>query len=162
MKEIEKGFTEGLLKGFAGEGNMHKIEKAGIPGKSVQVKLDNGGVYQDEWFSGEQLGGGKELLEIDGQRYIRLYAGGTPEAAFLDRLEISHSDVNSYLVRKIKELGDETRLFEDCKPEPDGAWQYKYRVTSKDIESGVATGRETINYSGMQVHLHEFILSPIK
>lgn len=108
------------------------------------------------------VGGGQELVEVNGQKFTRLYAGGTPDKEVLDFLGITDNDVGTYLKKSIEKLGDKTRLYKDCTPEPDGTWQYEYKVTSNETAIGVATGMETINYSGMTVHIHAFILSPVK
>lgn len=162
MKRIEEALTTGLLAGYAGAGaEIKKVVRAGFEGKSSDVALPDG-TYHDEWFVPTHVGGGQEFVEVDGQKFTRLYAGGTPEKEVLDFLGITEHDVSQHLIAFINALGGRTRLFEDCRPQPEGNWQYSYKVTSYDKDIGVATGMETIDYLGTRVHIHAFILSPVK
>lgn len=161
MKDIEKGFTGGLLGGYAGEGHTHTVKRGGIiEGKASHVPLEDG-VYHDEWFTGERSGGGQEVLAIGDQKFTRVYAGGASNEAFLDHLGLTVDDVNGYLVDKLKALGDRTRLFKDCVPQPDGKWQYSYKVTDVFGNSGTTTSVESIHYNNMRVFVHAFVLCPI-
>ncbi|MDO8269136.1 MAG: hypothetical protein Q7T54_00510 [Candidatus Levybacteria bacterium] len=162
MKYIKKALTVGLLAGYAGKNaDIKDIVRAGFRGKSSDVMLSNG-KYHDEWFVPTHTGGGQEFVDVNGQKFTRLYGGGTPDREVLDFLGITDKDVNDFLKRNISQLGEKTRLFTDCLPEADGVWQYAYKVTSNEKEIGVVTGIETIDYSGTRVHIHAFILSPIE
>ncbi len=156
---VDEIFTKGLLAGYAG-GKIKNVERAGFQGKASHPTLSKGNVYHDEWFANTN-GGGQELIEINGQSFTRLYAGGVPEQTVLDSLKITDKDVGNYLKSKIIELEAKTRLFENCKPEPDGDWQYAYTITSNDPTIRLTTGMESINYKNTPVHLHAFILSLI-
>jgi len=161
MKEIEHGLTQGLLGGFAGEGHLHATSRGGIvDGKSVHIPVD-GGEYHDEWFTGERTGGGQEVLAIGDQKFTRVYAGGASNEAFLDHLGLKVDDVNNYLVDKLKSLGERTRLFKDCVPQPDGKWQYSYKIKDVFGNSGTTTSVESILYDNMRVFVHAFVLCPI-
>jgi len=160
-KEIAKGFTQGLLGGFAGKGHVHDAKRGGIvDGKASHVKVD-GGQYHDEWFTGERTGGGQEVLVLGDQKYTRVYTGGSPDRKALEELGVSEKDVSYYLVEKLDQLGEKTRLFEDCTPEPDDKWQYAYRVTDRFEEIGTLTGIETIHFDSVRVHVHAFAMCPI-
>ena len=74
MNTIENRLTEGLTAGYAG-GKVTQVERGGFCGKSTSSEEEPG--YHDEWFTSETLGGGQELVEVDGLRFTRLYAGGT-------------------------------------------------------------------------------------
>lgn len=158
--EIRKGLTDGLLTGYAGQKKPEEIVRGGFRGKASHV--DEGFAYHDEWFTDNYLGGGQELLEINGEKFTRLYAGGTPVKETLDQLGITGKDVSKYLKSKIQELSDNTRLTNDCLPKKEEGWEYSYKVTSYNESIGVTTGMETITYQGEIVHIHAFILSPIK
>jgi hypothetical protein len=159
--DLERLLTEGLGNGFAGKGKITRIERAGFPGKASDYP-NQLGVYHDEWFTPSRLGGGQELVRIGNRMFTRLYGGGTPDPEVLMRLGIQDTDVNTYLRAKILELGEKTRLFTDCRPEPDGDWRYLYEVLMHQKEMGVASAIESITYQDVQVHLHPFILSPVE
>lgn len=160
MKEFGRALTDGLATGFAGS-EIKRAVRGGFAGKASHVLLENG-TYHDEWFSGKKSGGGQELVEVDGDEFTRLYGGGVESSEILASLGIGEKEVNRYLIFKIMELGDKTRLFEDCTPKPDGKWQYAYRVTSSDPGIQLTTAMETIDYDETRVHAHAFILSPVK
>lgn len=151
--------TDGLLSGYAG-GTPRDVERGGIKGKVSHVILPGNITYHDEWFA-KTNGGGQELIEYSGKHFTRLYGGGELEESVLTSLGISDAQVGKYLVDKIVALGSQTRLFEDCTSEPDGDWQYKYRVTLKDDALKLTTGLETISYKDTTVHTHAFILTPV-
>ncbi len=161
-KDIETGLTEGLLAGYAGKISKPVTRSDNFSGDVSHVPLSSGGVYHDEWFVEAHLGGGQELVEVNGVKFTRLYGGGTPKPPVLAELGLEVKDVGRYLVSKITELGDKTRLLQDCNPEPDGDWQYRYNITNTNAEIEVTTATESIDYKGHIVHLHPFILCPIK
>jgi hypothetical protein len=161
-KKIEKLLTEGLLSGYAGK-NWVVVKRDIFPGESSHLNSPDGGVYHDEWFVGKHLGGGQELVKIGEESFTRLYGGGTPDLEILEKLGISTKDVGSYLIKKIKELGDRTRLFSDCMPEPEGDWHYSYTILRHNQDNlPITVSMEQIRYKGIPVHLHPFIISPIK
>jgi hypothetical protein len=161
MKKISKVLTEGLIGGYARKGNISKIERATFSGKASHSEPVPGSTYHDEWFVPNHLGGGQELVRAGEDVFTRLYGGGTPSPEKLDELGITADDVGSYLKKKIVELGDKTRLFEECRPESDGEWQYMYEMLMKDPNIPVVVSAESITYKGIRVHLHPFILSPL-
>lgn len=161
-KKIEKLLSDGLSSGYAGK-NWSKVTRDIFAGESSHFNSPDGGVYHDEWFVGKHLGGGQELVKIAEEGFTRLYAGGTPDPEILEKLGITTKDVGNYLIKKVKELGDRTRLFSDCIPEPEGDWQYSYKVLRHNQDSiPVTVSVEQIQYKGIPVHLHPFIISPIK
>ena len=161
-KVIAKGLTSGLLGGYAGEGYVHNMKKGGgiVDGKASHVKVE-GGEYHDEWITGERTGGGQEVLVIGDKKYTRVYAGGATNEPILRQLGLTVNDVGNYLVDTLRELGDTTRLSKDCTPEPDGRWQYMYKVTQIYGNTGTITGVETIHYDQLLVHVHAFAMCPI-
>lgn len=162
MKEkISKALTEGLLSGYAGKGEISEVKRANLLGFSSHLETEEA-IYHDEWFVPGYLGGGQEMIKVGDQMFTRLYGGGTPDPEYLKSLGISVKEVGAYLKEKITELGDQTRLFVDCQPEVDGDWQYRYIVLENEDSMGVIIAKEEIFYQGKKVHLHPFILSPIK
>ncbi len=161
-KDIEKTLTGGLLAGYAGKTSQPVTRGGVFKGESSHPDMPDGSTYHDEWFVETHLGGGQELVGVNGSKYTRLYGGGTPKPEALEVFGLKIKDVGSYLVSKITELGDQTRLLEDCNPEPDGDWQYRYKITSSYLEGEVVTATESIEFKGNTVHVHPFILSPIK
>jgi len=159
-KEVENVLTNGLHAGYAG-GKPENVTRGTVDGKVSHIK-QVGSIYHDEWFVGTRVGGGQELVVFGDQKFTRLYAGGTPDTKALESLGITTKDVSRYLKSKILELGNETRLFQDCTPEPDGYWQYAYRIATNSKSIGLTTAMESIHYQTTPVHLHAFILSPIK
>ncbi|MDO8452751.1 MAG: hypothetical protein Q7S79_03280, partial [bacterium] len=144
-KDFQKALTDGLLTGYAGKTSKPVTRGDVFSGDVSHIELPGGGIYHDEWFVETHLGGGQELVEINGIRYTRLYGGGTPDPSVLAELGLEIKDVGKYLVTKIIELGDKTRLLQNCNPEPDGDWQYKYVITSTNPEIEVITATESID-----------------
>ncbi|MBI2310579.1 hypothetical protein HYU90_02010 [Candidatus Collierbacteria bacterium] len=160
-KETEL-LTEGLSKGYAGKTKIETVVRGGFKFKqSRYVDESTGGIYHDEWLSA-RTGGGQELAVIGEEKVTRLYAGGVISPDQLEKLGITKKDVIGYLIRKVGELGNKTRLFEDCTPAPDGDWQYVYKVTDKIESVGLTRALETINYKGVQVFVHGFEICPIR
>ena len=156
IKEI---LTNGLLEGYT-KGNASDVTRGNFKGKRSTV-VTNEGTYHDEWFATTHSGGGQELVKTPEGSHTRLYGGGTPKPEELTKLGITIKDVNIYLKKMILELGDKTRLTNNCTPEPDGKWQYSYKIASKHESTDVVTATETITYNGIEVHVHAFILCPI-
>ena len=155
---IKSAFTQWLITGYANK-QCIPIDRAGNPWVASDVKTEHFH-YHDERFYEKHLGGGQELVNVDGIRYMRLYAWGTPVEWVLHELNIDTREVNGYLKKKIIELWDTTRLNEDCFPVADGAWKYEYRVQWQEWE--VVIWYERIFYQDIQVHFHAFIICPIK
>lgn len=160
-KKIKEGLTKGLLAGYAG-GKVANVARGGFDGKASHVELSKTDTYHDEWFVSTHNGGGQELVQVGDVTFTRLYAGGTPSDEQLEALGIKSNDVGMYLVKKIGELKDKTRLLEDCKPEPDGEWQYSYVITGDYPEIELTTAVESITYNDTVVHVHTFMLSSVK
>jgi hypothetical protein len=153
---IKTALTQGLLAGYAGETECKKITRGGF--ELLQSHFEKDGIiYHDEWLPA-RTGGGQELVEIDGNKYARFYAGGVVDDSQLNNLGISASDVITTLINKIKQLGSATRLDEDCIPESESAWQYQYVVENVQPEFGLLTAKETLSYKQAVVFIHYFIL----
>ncbi len=160
-KKIKDGLTKGLLAGYAG-GKVLDVNRGGFEGKSSHVELGKDKMYHDEWFVDHHNGGGQELIQIGTEKYTRLYAGGTPAVEHLESLGIAAKEVSAYLIKKIAELADKTRLLEECTPAADGKWHYSYVITGSYPETEVTTGVESITYNDTIVHIHAFIISSVR
>lgn len=160
MKKIQSLLTKGLTQGYAGA-EVKNVSRSGFDGKESHIEFPEG-VYHDEWFVPNHLGGGQELVKVGDEQFTRLYAGGTPDPKILEEMGITTKDVSRYLKRKITELGEKTRLFEDCNPEVDEDWQYNYKISSNHPEFNVTTSLESISHRGNLVHIHTFILCPLE
>ncbi len=156
-----KVLTDGLNKGYAG-GKPESVNRAGFEGDKSHIELEDGAIYHDEWFVETRLGGGQELVQTGEGKFTRLYAGGTPEEKVLTDLGITIKDVGKFLKEKILELGDKTRLFENCTPCADGDWEYSYVVTGQHDDIEITTGIESITYKRAVVHVHTFMLCSIR
>ena len=155
--------TKGLLEGYAGNSIISDVERASFKGKGSHLANPDGTIYHDEWFVPTRLGAGQELATIGEEGMSRLYGGGQPTSEKLVELGITHQEVDAYLIKKISELGNRTRLYEDCSPAPDGDWQYLYEVLMRDPNiEGVALASESILYKEVRVHWHPFIITPLK
>lgn len=159
---ISTTLTEGLLKGYAGDGEISDVSRAGFSGKMSHQVLGPDGVYHDEWFVPTHLGGGQELVKSGTETYTRVYAGGAPSAEKLSELGITADEVGAYLKQKITELGEQTRLHEECRPEAEGNWRYEYKILLREETIGVTVGVESIFYKNVRVHIHPFVLSPVQ
>ena len=161
-KEVSQVLTEGLLAGFAGDGVIETVNRAGFEGKSSNFLTDRQDIYHDQWFVPSYVGGGQELISLDeGTQFTRLYGGGTPDPKILEDLGITVEDIGAYLIKMLTTLGNKTRLFEDYVGEVEGEWQYNYTILLIDHTIKVVSAAEEILYKGTRVHLHPFILSPV-
>lgn len=147
--KITRALTLGLLAGYGGQANFQTINRGGFELKSSHFEKD-GIRYHDEWTNG----GGQEIVEIDGHKYTRVYAGGV-QPGFPDT-----SLVIKKLINFIEHLQDRTRLFSDAQI-IDGDWKYDYRVTTRDDKFDITVGEEKISFRDETVFVHCFILSPI-
>lgn len=66
------------------------------------------------------------------------------------------------LKAKIRELGEKTGLFADCTPNPDGEWQYSYKILQNIEDIPLKIGLETVTYKGSIVVAHAFLHSPVE
>jgi hypothetical protein len=62
-------------------------------------------------------------------------------------------DIESYLKNKLAELGDQTRLSVECRPEPEKDWQYLYEILTQDESIGVTVAVESVSYQGERLYL---------
>lgn len=147
--EIAKALTVGLLAGYGGQTDFQSINRGGFELRSSHFEKD-GIRYHDEWTNG----GGQEIIEVSGQRYTRVYAGGV-QPSFPDS-----SLVTKKLIGFIQQLQDQTRLFSNAEI-VDGDWKYSYQVVTHDDEFDITIGKEIIALNNETVFIHCFILSPI-
>lgn len=155
--------TLGLQKGFGGDTNMTKADRAGfaITASHFEDTIDGQPVvYHDEWAA-SRAGGGQELVRVAEQQYTRVYAGGTISDEALARLGISEQDVMAFLMKMIQQLGDKTRLAADCPPVTDGDWRYQYTVQEQLDEIPLTVGKEEIRYKGDMVFVHWFLMTEV-
>lgn len=146
---ITDALTIGLLAGYGGQTDFQTITRGGFKLKSSHFEKDNI-KYHDEWTSG----GGQEIVEVNGQKYTRVYAGGV-QPGFPDS-----SLVIQKLVGFIQKLQDRTRLFSDSDMD-DGDWKYRYHILFRDDEFDITVGQEIISLKNQTVFIHCFILAPI-
>jgi len=158
-QETDKLFAKGLAAGFAGGTVIQGIERSGVSGKSSYLDTD-GGVYDDKWFA-DRAGGGQEIVKVDGVTYTRVYAGGTIPLVDLKLMRITKRDVMVFLKKQMVENGEKIRLGTNFEPEPEGDWRYVYKVLDTDPEIPLILGKETIEYKGIKVFVHNFIICPI-
>lgn len=162
MSKATELLTGGLSNGYAGKTEIKTIDRGGLAFKqSRYVNESTGGTYHDEWLSA-RTGGGQELADAGEEKITRLYAGGVISPEELEKLGITKKDVIGYLIKKVGELGNKTRLFEDCTPGPDGDWQYVYKITDRIESVELTRALETINYKGVQVFVHGFEICPVR
>lgn len=162
MSKATELLTEGLSKGYTGKTKIETVVRGGFIFKqSHYIGGSEDGTYHDEWLP-TRTGGGQELADTGEEKVTRLYAGGVVASEQLEKLGITKKEVIGYLIRKVGELGNKTRLFEDCHPDPDGDWQYVYKITDRIESVDLTRSLETINYKGVGVFVHGFEICPIK
>lgn len=163
MSEQQLGdvLSKGLEAGYGGSGERQVVQRGPFQVESTQFTTPDGGLYIDQWIA-ESNGGGQEIVQRGDKKSTRLHAGGVIELEELAKLGLTKKDVTGYLKRKIVELGEQTRLSADCKPEPDEDWQYTYQVVRHLDELNLTLGLESITYKGQLVFAHGFLNSPIK
>lgn len=162
MSKATELLTEGLSRGYAGKTEIETVDRGGFKFKRSRYTDEaTGKIYRDEWLAA-RTGGGQELAVAGEEKITRLYAGGVISPEQLEKLGIAEKEVIGYLIKKVGELGNKTRLFEDCTPASDGDWQYVYKITDRIESVGLTRALETINYKGVQVFVHGFEICPIK
>ncbi len=160
-ERTDKLLSDGLAAGYAGEKKPSSVNRSNFEGKANEFHSPEGGKYHDEWFADDN-GGGQELVELNKEKYTRLYGGGVIPVENLEELGLTTKDVISRLIASVKELKEKTRLHEECSLElPDG-WNYKYAILKKSKEVPLTIGYESIEYNGREVFAHAHILSPVK
>ncbi len=163
-KELDDLLAKGLGAGYAGKIIPETVKRGPFEGgKQSLFTSETNGVYLDQWFA-HQNGGGQELVQDkDGDRATRLYGGGNLAPEELAALGTNEEEVINYLIKKVGQLGNKTRLHENCFPEADGDWQYSYKILQPNVGGIPLTiGLESIDFKQTTVFAHGFILSPIK
>lgn len=156
--KVSHALAKGLTAGFAGKSTFEKIARGKFPMVSSSY-TDDGLSYIDQWFPGH-MGGGQEILEVDGKRYTRVYAGGTVEDSVLSPLGILKTDVMECLKKTLLAAAEKTRFDEPYQRE-DGAWKYEYTPAEPDETTGMISGKEIISYKNTPVFVHLFIISSV-
>lgn len=158
-EEVDKLLAKGLKEGFAGGTIMRGVKRGVFDLKSSHFESD-GDVYHDEWYA-DRAGGGQEIVRAGEATFTRVYAGGTITSEKLEELRITKGDVMAFLKKQMVENGERIRLHTNFEPEPEGDWQYSYRVLDTDSEIPLTLGKEVIRYKGRLVFVHDFIISPV-
>jgi hypothetical protein len=156
-KQISKTLTAGLLAGYGGKTHFSIIDRGSFKLKSSHFESEDI-IYHDEWTNG----GGQEIIKVDNDMFTRVYAGGVVGEETLQKLGITAKDIITNLISRIKQLGDKTRLFNNCQPEVQDGWGYFYQILDDNREIGLTVGKEIISYQNQIVFVHVFVLSPIK
>lgn len=156
---INNAFAKGLKAGFAGESTFEKVVRGKFGMKSSSFTAE-GLSYIDQWFAG-RVGGGQEILEVGGERYTRVYAGGTAEESVLASLHITKDDILGCLKGTILAAGEKIR-FDQPYIHENTSWKYEYTPGDTDKVTGMISGKEKISYKGTPVFVHLFIISRVE
>jgi hypothetical protein len=156
---IEDLLTKGLAAGFGGGTAMQGVKRGGFELESSHLE-DGEGVYHDEWAA-DRVGGGQELVEKDGKRFTRVYAGGTLALEELQQMGITKGDIMGHLKHQLVKNGEKIRLYGDFTAE-DGDWSYAYKVLDREEAIPTTVGKEVISYKGQMVFVHHFIFCPVE
>lgn len=157
QKTISNALTKGLLAGYNFNSKFQNLKRGSFDLKSSHFEK-NRIIYHDEWTGS----GGQEIVAINNQKCTRVYAGRVVDQEILDKLGISEKDVIVSLIKRIQELKDKTRLFENCQSETRDGWGYSYTILDHDKDVDVTTGKEVITYKNTPVFVHVFAISQIK
>lgn len=158
-EETDKLLNRGLAAGFAGGTVMSGVNRSGFEFKSSH--LDDGtNIYHDEWIA-DRAGGGQEVVKVGDSTYTRVYAGGTLPVEELQKLGTDIGQIMTFLKKQMLEHEKEIRLHTDFTPEPEGDWQYSYKVTGTNPQIPLTMGKEVITYKGNLVFEHDFIICPV-
>jgi hypothetical protein len=152
--------TEGLKRSFTGQTVLETVNRVGFVFQRSHFERD-GQNYVDEWLPNRTVGG-QEIAQAEDEKFTRLYAGGVISAGELQKLGITEKEVVNYIFKKVSELGNKTRLFTDYVAEPDGDWQYAYRITDRIQSVELTRSIETLDYKGIQVFVHGFEICRIR
>lgn len=161
MKKIDPKISEAFAKGlavFSGKSKFGKITRGKFGMVSSEIN-DADVLYIDQWFPGH-LGGGQEIVEVGGQRYTRVYAGGTVDDAILTSLGVTKDDVMTRLKNSLLEAGGKTR-FDQPFVRIENDWKYQYKPGEYDEATGMITGKEVITYKNSPIFVHFFIISRV-
>lgn len=151
--------TKGLLEGYASSGGGVESQRGGFPIRVIHSE-SGAGKYHDE-YSAEVTGAGQEFSDNGEQKYSRSYAGGTIPLEELTKLGITGDTVLAYLVSKVSELGQKTRLHTSILPPADDRFRYQYEIIEKEPSIPVTVGKESVFYDEVLVFVHYFLLCPI-
>lgn len=155
-ENIIKALTTGLLAGYGGKTKFSKVIRGSFELTVSHYQKDDT-VYHDEWTNN----GGQEIVRVGNEMFTRVYAGGMVDQKILTRLDITPQEIISYLISKINEITDKTRLFSDYISNSKDSWSYEYKIINKDEQLSITTGKETISYRSIIVFSHVFVLSPL-
>lgn len=159
MNTVKIALAKGLTAGFAGKSTYTKVKRGKFAVESSSFDED-GISYIDQWMP-SRLGGGQEIVEVDGMRYTRVYAGGAVEKTKLASLGITEADVMDCLKTSLLVAKEKTR-FDALYTRREGKWTYTYTPGVKDKIVGIITGKETISYNNVPVFVHFLLISPVK
>jgi hypothetical protein len=161
IKEIKGLLTVGLLSGYIGGSVRGDTFRVGFPFETSDYQGPEG-AYHDEWIVDKRSGGGQEVVETpDGNKFTRLYAGGTISEEEIVKLGISGEVVVERLIDFVREAGNQTRL-NDCYQSTNGEWSYRYKIRKIEAEIGIIAAEEEVRYQDRMVFMHYHLLCPIK
>lgn len=132
--------------------------------RSARVNLGAGQILDNDWYDeleAERKPRTAPLVKIGDQEFYRLCQGVSASVVQLRELGVSFDDLKDYVLTKIAELEDQTRLIQSCEPETNGDWRYHYVVT-QDKNSPLIYGRESVDFRLEEVFAHYLVFSPVK
>jgi NADP-dependent 3-hydroxy acid dehydrogenase YdfG len=128
-----------------------------------------------EWFEeglrrevAEKSSLDREIVKVGDTLYIRVVNsrridGNLQKMSFdykmMDELGVKDEDLRDYYFSMNEKLGNKTMLLENCEPEPDGDWEYKY-IANKVSESATI-GRVNIIFKGKLIFEHIITVSKV-
>lgn len=161
MNKAETILARGLSSGYASAHDRTTVSRGPFILKSEDIPFaPYSGHYSDQWIAG-RVGGGQEIAQCENEIATRVFAGGIVKPDMLNALGIEEADVLGYLKTSLTKYADVTRLHENVAPEPDGDWQYAYKVAQEYPDFPLTVGVETIRYKGHPVFLHVFLNTPV-
>lgn len=157
---INRLLATGLQAGYGGGTTFGQADRGGFVLKTSHFADGNGGTYHDEWCA-DTLGGGQELVEEGGQKFTRVYAGGTIALEKLQELGTSKPEVLTFLKSIMLDHGEKIRQDSDFEF-TNGDWKYIYKVTDQEKDIPIISGKESIFYKNNLVFVHMFVLCPVE
>jgi len=155
---IKQGLTQGLIAGYGGKTKFSTVDRGEFQLNTSHLKTDDLN-YHDEWLQA-RVGGGQELIEVAGQRFTRLYAGGIIEETVLKELKITEKEIIGFLKLSIMTLKEKTRLFQNANFKNEN-WLYSYQILDRDRNLPIITAKESITYKNTIIFVHNFLLCPV-
>lgn len=158
--KFKKILGTGLAGGYGNSNYEKGIDRAGFK-FDINDYQGPEGKYHDEWAA-HQNGGGQEIVETpDGEKWTRVYGGGSPDDRVLQGFGTSGVEVGKKIMEFLGKVGKLSRFDEDYEL-TDGNWAYIYKIIRNVPEIPVFLGQEEIRFKGNLVFVHFIINSPFK